>query len=85
VVLYDTRPRLRKGKFKKHIKPLVDEIRRNGVEIVDISQTGRGHLRLHWSGGNGKLETIVTSATPSDWRTVHNARAAIRRKFKGQS
>jgi ribosomal protein RSM22 (predicted rRNA methylase) len=81
--IYDRQPGSRKGRYKPHVRKLVDEARRNGARVIDISHTGRGHIKLEICGGDGRLGTLVTSATPSDWRAIHKARADLRRKFRG--
>ena len=44
----------------------------------DVEPTNGGHVRFKWKAGHLE-QTLLTSKTPSDWRTQKNAVARVRR------
>lgn len=66
--------------MKHHLRALLGELR--GLSLNPRVQTlNGGHVRLEWDVGE-KTYFLVTSATPSDRRTVQNARADLRRRLR---
>jgi len=48
---------------------------------VEIRRTNGGHLRSTFKAGGIEV-AVVTSSTPSDWRTSRNNEALVRRKLR---
>lgn len=57
--------------------PILDELRRAGAKDVTLLQRTR-HPRLQWVGVHGP-RFYVLPGSPSDWRSLANARADVRR------
>ena len=45
-----------------------------------VESTNGGHIRLRLENG----ETVITASTPSDWRTMRNLRAEVKRAMATQ-
>lgn len=67
-------------------------VRTDLLEAAEAELDAAGYVYREEVGGkhprlivdvNGSEETIILSGTPSDWRSVKNARAQVRRKIKG--
>ncbi len=54
------------------------ELKRQGVEHVDVEHTGSGHLKLAWED-----KDVVLPSTPSDWRAPKNAVSTLRKISRG--
>jgi hypothetical protein len=59
-------------------RDLARELEALGIEPT-ITPTSSGHLRINLSNG----EVVYTSSTPSDWRSLLNVRAQVRRAMRG--
>jgi hypothetical protein len=54
------------------------ELAKAGV-TPEIMRNGGDHMEMRWRSSGGRLRSILTSWTPSDHRTMLNARARIRK------
>jgi hypothetical protein len=52
----------------------------NGIAF-EVKSTTKGHPMVSWQS-NGHRRTAFTSKTPSDWRSLLNTRAKIRRLLR---
>lgn len=59
--------------MKKQIRELIRVARRQGWEVTT---TNGSHLR--WRGPDGGL--VFTPSTPSDWRSIKNMTAQLRKE-----
>jgi hypothetical protein len=64
--------------MKDHHRQLLKYLTSRGLKPRVIA-TNR-HIRISWKIGN-RTYFITTAITPSDWRTIRNARADIRRQL----
>jgi hypothetical protein len=62
------------------IEAAIAELRDAGVYDYELARGGK-HPQIHW-GANGARRFYALPGTPSDWRSVQNVRADIRRILK---
>ncbi|WP_418122263.1 hypothetical protein [Variovorax sp. 160MFSha2.1] len=63
-------------KRKRDLDTLVE---RCGLELLQTSMTGQGHLKLTVRAPNGKTRAFAVASTPSDWRGEKNQEAEFKR------
>jgi hypothetical protein len=74
--------KLCKARHFKHVRELTDEIWRLGGEQIRVQVTSGNHIRIAWCIGDRQYLVFIGS-TPSCHHAAANARAEIRRKFRG--
>lgn len=67
-------------KRNHQLTAVLREVERAGYR-PQVHKGGR-HLKITWSGADGKTRTIVISKTPGGGRGVANARACVRRLLR---
>lgn len=67
-------------RLDEHHREIANVLALYGIR-PDIEPTNGGHVRFKWKVGASE-QALLTSKTPSDWRTRRNAVARVRRMLK---
>lgn len=67
-------------RLNEHHKEIAGVLALYGIR-PDIEPTNGGHVRFKWKAGHLD-QSLLTSKTPSDWRTRRNAVSRVRRMLK---
>jgi hypothetical protein len=57
------------------------ELEAVGIRSYELARGGK-HLQLRWSVNGHPTRVLTIAGTPSDWRSLHNTRADIRKLLR---
>src|SRR5262245_13354248 len=66
--------------MREYHRNIVDELERYGIKPT-MEKTAGSHVRFRWRA-NGRSQTLLTAATPSDHRAGKNCVAQVRRMMR---
>lgn len=67
--------------MEKHIREFQKMLQGDGLRLISLTRTGKGHYRALIEGADGRRMTQVLASSPSDRKTGKNRAADVKRFF----